>query len=103
MVGADLRVPSAVRGIDLTLAASIHPAVQNLLLAAKGLGTSACLATSITLAEKRVKEILKVPQRFRLFGLIYLGYPASTMKPPVRRLVKDVVAYYQAGFERNPA
>jgi nitroreductase len=95
-----LRIPSAVRGIDLTEAASIYPAVQNLLLAAKGLGIAACLTTSITLAEKRAKEILKVPKQFRLFCLVYLGYPASTtMKPPVRRPVEELVAYDQAGFE----
>ena len=68
-----------------------------------GLGIAACLTTNMTWAEKRVKEILKVPKRFRLFGVVYLGYPASAMKPQVRRPFEEFVAYDQAGFGRNRA
>lgn len=90
-IALSLRVPQAWRQLNLNLSASVYPAVQNILLSAKGLGLGACLTTSIILREKEVKQVLKVPKALRLFSLIYLGYPAVALKPPVRRPVVEFI------------
>lgn len=84
-----LRIPQAWRQVNLNLSASVYPAVQNLLLAAKGLGLGTCMTTSITLREQEVKRILKVPNRMRLLSLVYVGYPSTRISPPSRRPFED--------------
>ncbi|MBI4200437.1 MAG: nitroreductase family protein [Chloroflexi bacterium] len=61
----------------ITLGAAIYPAVQNLMLAARGLGLGTCLTTRHRRFEREVKELLGIPDHVETAALIPLGYPAE--------------------------
>ena len=68
--------------------ASLYPAIQNMLLAARGLGIGAVL-TNLGLGEAdKIKELLGVPENVDLMATIPMGYPdkehyGSTTRRPV--------------------
>jgi len=80
---------------------SIFPAVQNLLLAARGLNLGAALTTLHKLYEGEIKELLGVPPEVELVALIPLGYPLGRYGPN-RRLPVDKVVYWNRWGERRP-
>lgn len=80
---------------------SIFPAVQNLLLAARGLGLGASLTTLHKLYEPRVKELLGVPAEVELVALVPLGYPEGRYGPNRRLPVEKVVYYDRWGANRE--
>ena len=102
-----LRSPNAFRrlGIRRTLAlmrnqfafsgrseaASIYPAVQNLLLAARSLGLAANLTTWHLMAEGEVKRVLGIPRSVHTYGLIPIGWPIGTFGPVRRRPIDEVI------------
>ena len=57
--------------------ASIYPAVQNLMLAARALGLGTALTTLHKRYEREVKEVLGIPDNVETAALIPLGYPAE--------------------------
>ncbi|MFN0071450.1 MAG: nitroreductase family protein [Chloroflexota bacterium] len=78
---------------DVTRGASIYPAVQNMLLAARGLGLASVLTTRPHRGfEKEIKERLGIPDNVDTAALIPLGYLAEGAKygPTNRRPVEDV-------------
>lgn len=64
--------------------ASIYPAVQNLLLAAHGLGLGAVLTTLHLLAEPEIKAMLGVPAHVQSVALVPVGHPRRTYGAPQR-------------------
>ena len=56
-------------------AASIYPAVENLLLAARAHGLGACLTMWHLLREEEVKQILGIPNGIDTFAIIPIGWP----------------------------
>lgn len=64
--------------------ASIYPAVQNMLLAARALGLGSTLTLRHTVYSVEVNKILGVPAGFRSFALLPIGYPLGKFGP-VRR------------------
>jgi nitroreductase len=63
---------------DRTEAASIYPAVQNLLLAARSLGLAANLTTWHLMAEGEVKRVLGIPRSVHTYAVIPVGWPMGT-------------------------
>lgn len=55
--------------------ASVHAAVQNMLLAAHSLGLGAVWRTGGICDEPKVKEFFEITGKSELVGFIYLGYP----------------------------
>ncbi len=51
-------------------------AVQNMLLAAHGLGLAAIWRTGDPAYDPAVKRFLELPERSHIIGFVYLGYPA---------------------------
>ncbi len=80
--------------------ASIYPAVQNLLLAARGLGLGTVLTTIHKYYEDEVKEILGIPDEVETVALIPLGYPATPFGPTNRKSVEEVTFYERWGRRR---
>ncbi len=80
---------------------SIFPAVQNLLLAARGLELGASLTTLHKLHEAEVKEMLGVPDDVETVALIPVGYPAGRYGPAPRRPVEEVTHYERWGATRG--
>jgi nitroreductase len=71
--------------------ASIYPAVQNLMLAARALGLGAALTTLHRTHEVEVKQILGIPDGVDTMALIPLGWPrgkfGSGQRIPAERVV----------------
>ena len=61
----------------VTRGASIYPAVQNLMLAARALGLGTVLTTLHTQYESEIKELLDIPNSVETAALIPVGYPAE--------------------------
>lgn len=83
------------REVDALLAArsrgaSVYPAVQNLLLAARAYGLGGCLTTTHVIREEEIKSILGIPKHINTFALIPLGYPTDHFGPVRRRPVGEV-------------
>ena len=57
--------------------ASVYPAAQNVLLAARACGLGGCLTTAHLIHEDEVKAILGIPEQAGTFALIPLGYPQT--------------------------
>ena len=72
-------------------AASIYPAVQNLLLAARAHGLAATMTTWHLFAEANVKEILQIPNNVRTYALIPIGWPLGRFGPVTRRPPDEVI------------
>ena len=60
----------------ITSGASIYPAVQNIMLAARALGLGTVLTTLHTQHEQDVKALLGIPENVDTAALIPVGYPA---------------------------
>jgi nitroreductase len=74
----------------LTTGASIYPAVQNIMLAARALGIGSCITTIHRFRDAQVKELLGIPADVETAALIPLGYPLGKFGRPPRRPVRDV-------------
>lgn len=70
------------------LEASIYPAVQNLLLAASGLGLGAAL-TTLTTSASELRPLLSLPAHVRPLAVVPLGWPAKQLRPPRRAPVAE--------------
>ena len=74
---------------------SIYPAVQNLLLAARGLGLGSALTTLHKQSEKEIKQLLGIPDNVETAALLPIGYPAEGARygPTSRRPVEEVLSW----------
>jgi nitroreductase len=72
------------RGHPAAMAASIFPAVQNLLLAATALGLGSALTTLPTTAGTALADVLALPAHVRPLAVVPLGHPARALGPPRR-------------------
>lgn len=78
---------------DIQRGASIYPAVQNMLLAARGLGLASVLTTRPRRGfEREIKQKLGIPDNVDTAALLPLGYPAERNRygPTNRRPVEEV-------------
>lgn len=76
---------------NFTLGASIYPAVQNLMVAARALGIGSTLTTFHISREAEVKALLDIPDDVHTAALIPLGYPTGRWGEARRRPVEEVV------------
>jgi nitroreductase len=75
-------------------AASIYPAVQNILLAARGLGLGCCLTTRQMRFEDEIKQLLNIPDDVATAAILPLGFPAEGVGyGPTRRRALEEVAF----------
>ena len=74
-----------------TEGASIYPACQNILLAARGLGYGGVLTGFQAFVETELREILNIPDSVFLAATITLGKPAGSHGPVRRRPMGEVV------------
>jgi len=87
--------------IGPTLGASIYPAVQNLMLAARALGLGTALTTLHKMHEDDVKQLLGIPDDVETMALIPVGRPKGQFGP-VRRMPVEKVVYWDAwGAKRD--
>lgn len=89
-----------------TEGASIYPACQNLLLAARALGYGGALTMWHALVEAELRELLAIPDGVALSATITLGKPEGSHGPvrrkPVQQLVFDDVWGEPAPWANDP-
>jgi nitroreductase len=71
--------------------ASIYPAVQNMLLAARALGLGATLTTLYLQFEKEAEAALGLPSGVHSYSLLPIGYPLGRFGAVRRIALADVV------------
>jgi len=84
-----------------TEGASVYPACQNLLLAARALGYGGVLTVFHALVEDALHEVLGIPDDFFIAATITLGTPAGAHGPVRRRPLAELV--YEDAWERAAA
>jgi nitroreductase len=84
VVGGDTRL-----GNPRVMAASVFPAVQNMLLAASALGLGAALTTLPLVFGDELAEIVGFPSEVQPIAVVPLGWPTRTLGPPRRLPVAD--------------
>ena len=73
---------------------SIYPAVQNILLAARGLGLGSVLTTRQMRFEEELKQMLNIPEGVATAALLPIGFPAEGARyGPTRRRPLEEVAF----------
>lgn len=86
--------------------ASVFPACQNVLLAARALGYGACFSGWHRVVEKELRELLAIPDEVVLSLTITLGRPQGRHGPvrrfPVRELVYEDRWGHSAEFVSDP-
>lgn len=79
------------RGPDPTEGASVYPACQNLLLAARALGYGGVLTMWHAMVEAELRALLGFPDRVALSATIALGRPVGHHGPVRRRPIGELV------------
>ena len=73
-----------------SLYASIYPAVQNMLLAARAHGVGGVLTTMHIMREDEVKSLLGIPDDVETCALLPMGYPRGRFGRPARQPWREV-------------
>jgi nitroreductase len=82
---------------------SIYPAVQNLLLAARGLGLGAALTTLPVWSTLLARRTLGLPRNVTPVAAVPLGWPRGRYGPTTRRPVEEVTHLDRYGNRAFPA
>lgn len=73
--------------------ASLYPAVQNLLLAARAEGLGGVLTTLIAAREPEVRAVLNIPEPWGVHAMVPLGYPQGKHGPLRRAPLSEMVKF----------
>jgi len=86
---------------DMRMAASVYPAVQNLMLAARALGLGTTMTTRHRLVQDETRALLGAPPDASVYAVIPLGYPLGPWREAQRRPVREVayLDYWGSAFE----
>ena len=71
--------------------ASIYPAVQNMLLAARALGLGTTLTTRHLRHEEETEAALGLPPGVHSYAILPIGYPMGRFGPVSRGPLEDIV------------
>jgi len=72
-------------------AVDLSIAVTHMILAAVDEGLGTCWLGAFS--QQRVKEILKIPGKYRVVALLTLGFPRGEMKVKTRKSLEEIVCY----------
>ena len=89
------RAPTPLEG------ASIYPACQNLLLAARAIGLGGVLTQLHALVDPELRAALSIPEDVALHATITLGHPAGHHGPVRRRPMRELV--FEGCWGESPA
>ena len=81
--------------------ASVYPAVQNFMLAARGLGIGTTLTTVYRIYQDEVRAICAIPPRYEIVALIPMGRPRGTFGRGRRRPAEQVTHWNRFGEKRG--
>lgn len=99
----DLTLHDAEGPLDIgTLHASVYPAVQNLMVAARALGIGTALTTVFRIYQDQVRDACAIPERFEIAALVPMGRPLGRFGVAPRRPVESVTFWDRYGERREP-
>src|SRR5207253_11522734 len=81
--------------------ASVYPAVQNLMLAARGLGIGTTLTTVYRVYQDEVRTICGIPERYEIVALVPMGRPVRPFRVARRRPAARVTPWDRFGAKRG--
>ena len=84
-----------------TVHASVYPAVQNLMVAARALGIGTTLTTVVRIEHDELRRICEIPERFEVAALVPMGRPRGRFGVAPRKPVEAVT--YWDRFGARPA
>jgi len=81
--------------------ASVYPAVQNLMIAARALGIGTALTTVLRGVQAELREVLGVPDRLQLAAMVPMGRPRGRFGVAPRKPVEAVTDWDHYGRKRS--
>ncbi|WP_322796120.1 nitroreductase family protein [Tepidiforma sp.] len=81
--------------------ASVYPAVQNFMLAARALGIGTTLTTVIRVYQHEFRELLNIPPRFELAALVPMGRPRGRFGVAPRKPLGPITHWDRFGNRRQ--
>jgi nitroreductase len=81
--------------------ASVYPAVQNLMLAARGLGIGTTLTTVYRVYQSEVRALCGIPERYEIVALVPMGRPRGKFRVGRRRPAEQVTHWERFGSRRG--
>jgi nitroreductase len=81
--------------------ASVYPAVENLILAARSMGIGTVLTTVFRIYEDEVRAVCAVPDRYEIAALLPLGRPTGTWGIAPRRSAASLTSWNEFGQKRG--
>ena len=81
--------------------ASVYPAVQNLILAARDEGLGTVLTTVFRIYEDEVREVCGIPDRSEVATLLPLGVPTGNWGVAHRRPAESITSWNRFGEKRG--
>jgi len=83
-----------------TLHASVFPAVQNLMVAARALGIGTALTTVFRIRQDEVREACGIPDRYEIVALVPMGRPVGRFGQARRRPAETITHWDRWGEKR---
>jgi nitroreductase len=81
--------------------ASVYPAVQNFVLAARALGLGTVLTTVYRIHEDEVRAVCDIPDRYEIVALLPLGHPKGNWGVAARRPAESLTSWNTHGNRRR--
>ena len=89
--------------IGETYYTSLVPALQNFMLAARGLGIGTCLTTAVRIHHDEIREVCGIPDEYEIEVLVPMGRPRGKFGVAPRRPAESVTSWDTFGAYRAPA
>jgi nitroreductase len=80
--------------------ASVYPAVQNFMLAARGLGIGTTLTTVYRVYQDEVRAACAIPERYEIVALIPMGRPRVPFRIGRRKPIEKTTHWERFGNRR---
>ncbi|HMC43117.1 MAG TPA: nitroreductase family protein [Acidimicrobiales bacterium] len=80
--------------------ASVYPAVQNLILAARARGLGTVLTTVYRVYEDELRRLCGIPDRYEVVALLPLGHPSGSWGIAARRPAEALTSWDRFGQRR---
>ena len=102
MPDIEMKVTDADGEMDVgPVEASVYPAVQNLILAARSQGLGTVLTTVYRIHEDEVREVCGIPDRYKVVAMLPLGHPTGRWGVAPRRPFEKLTSWDRFGNKRT--
>jgi nitroreductase len=81
----------------------VFPAVQNFILAARGLGIGTTLTSVYRIHQDEVRAVCDIPENFEVVAILPMGRPKGRFGVAPRRPAEAVTHWDRFGNRRKPA